>query len=123
MSFPLTFPGNETIQVVQRTAGAASATGRRLPADDGVPVDIVATIDPVPGHILRTLPEGERATLQRIVICNDPTGLLVTGDDEVDQLPSHVFYGGWRWEVRSVARYTGGILPHVEARIMRVEQD
>ncbi len=112
------FKGSETYTYIRRTA-VEVANGRERAVDGPESARQWGTFDPLPGDLVRTLPEGERRRKQRYLITEAE---LQASDDETGQLGDIVIYAGERWEVRDIMPYRGGILPHYEVRIMRVEQ-
>jgi len=76
-----------------------------------------ATRDPVPGDVLMTLPEGDRAGSNMIIITETE---LRTGSDNQGWLPDYVMADGEVWEVREVQHFPRRI-PHYEARVMRLK--
>lgn len=75
------------------------------------------TRDPVPGFTLSTLPEGERIDAVWLIITETD---LRAGDDNRNILPDYVLLDGDTWEVRASQKFPR-VIPHYEARIMRIK--
>lgn len=106
--------GEITIEVRQ-VFGAYGAKGR-WETTRGAPFPIRATVNPVPGDVLASLPEGERVGRQYRVLTNDVD--LRPADDETGLAGDEVFYEGHWYEVRDRQVYPT-VIPHSEYRVRR----
>lgn len=82
-----------------------------------VELDFVGTRDSVPYQTMILLPEGERASASLIILTETP---LRAGEEETGVLPDRVRLDGLVWEVRDAQKYPR-VIPHYEARIMRIK--
>lgn len=111
--------GGERITVIQRGSGSRDKAGRyRIDPNSVVEIENVkGTINPVPGEVLETLPEGERQGNQRRLI----TKFEIRGPSEKTGYPGdHIIWEGKRWEVRDVQTYRR-VFPHLEARVREID--
>jgi hypothetical protein len=106
--------GEITVQAVRRTK--ANVNGRWV-MTRGEPFTWRATINPVPGDILATLPEGERLGRQYRALSDDVA--LYPPDEETGYPGDLVLFDGGVYEVRDRANYPT-IIPHQELRIRRL---
>ena len=112
------FVGAETITVIRREPGTRDRLGRYTIGSEEVVEGVLATVNPVPGRVLETLPEGEREGDQRRVI----TEYELRAPDEDLGIPGdHIIYEGRRYEVRDVQVYRQ-VIPHLEVRARRISQ-
>lgn len=109
------FVGAESITVIRREAGYRDRRGRYF-AGARTEQTILATVNPIPGRVLETLPEGEREGDQRRVITK--FNLRAT-DEDLGTLGDIVVYEGREFEVRDVQIYRK-VIPHLEARVRRL---
>ena len=106
------FVGAETITVIEQELVGEDLRGRPQ-VEYEVVEGIRATVNPVPGYVLATLPEGERGSHQRRVITKYE---LSPYSDRKNTLASLVVYEGEVYEVRDIQSYRK-IIPHLSARV------
>lgn len=106
--------GEQLIQAQRRTKALVS--GRYVHAR-GTAFAWRATVNPVPGDVLATLPEGERTGKQYRVLSDDVD--LYPPDQETGYPGDLVLYEGEVYEVRDRAVYRT-VIPHQELRIRRL---
>lgn len=110
------FVGAEPITVIQRAPGARNRLGQYIVGAETVTNGVLATVNPVPGKVLETLPQGEREGDQRRVI----TEFELRAPNETTGYPGdHIIYEGDRFEVRDVQVYRQ-VIPHLEVRVRRI---
>lgn len=110
------FVGAEPITVILRSPGTRDRLGRYGDIVEEVVEGVMATVNPVPGRVLETLPEGEREGDQRRII----TEFELRSPDEDSGIPGdHIVYEGRRFEVRDVQVYRQ-VIPHLEVRARRI---
>jgi hypothetical protein len=109
--------GQETITLRRVGAGSRGADGRW---SDGVAVDtsIAASVQPLGGRELATLPEGERHSDQIKVYT---TTEIRTGSQHDGTTADRLVVDGIVYEVRAVEQQRA-ILPHYKARAVRVKE-
>ena len=117
--------GKQTITRIRRAYQEAGNTngigpdGRPLTASaelSETPLQILATVNPIPGKEILTLPEGERQHGQ--MRCLTEEDIRPVDDDEFE-LGDHIIYKNQRWEVRDTQVYDR-VIPHHASRIRRV---
>lgn len=107
------FVGAEPITVIKRSPGKRDRRGRYFVGPTETFEGILATVNPVPGRVMETLPEGERTGDQRRVIID----FDVKAPDEDTGYPGdHIIYEGRTFEVRDVQIYRQ-VIPHLELRV------
>lgn len=107
--------GRQAVTVIRRDFAARGLDGR---FEEGSPSTfaITGTVNPVPGDILNTLPEGERVEKQLRLLTDAE---LRTSDDYEQTRGDLVIVRGEIYEVRDVAIYEK-VIRHYEYRIRRV---
>ena len=110
------FVGSEKITVILRSDVVRDRRGRVQDVNEEVVEDVLATVNPVPGEVLETLPEGERSGDQRRVITEFE---LRPPDEETGHPGDHLMYRGTRYEVREVQPYRQ-VIPHLEIRARKI---
>lgn len=111
--------GKQEISVNERANGGREKFGLpSTPTETTIP-GVKATVNPVPGDELQTLPESERAEKNLRVITEYE---LTTFDDYAGTLADHVVIRGERYEVRDVQIYEK-VIPHYEYRVRRVRPE
>jgi hypothetical protein len=111
--------GEERVTIIRRDPGFRDRRGRYQQGPETVIENVKATVNPIPGRILATLPEGEREGDQRRMITKFE---LRTTDEDTGAVGDIVVYEGRRYEVRDVQVYRK-VIPHLEARIRRMPPD
>lgn len=107
--------GKQAITWVDRSGGAYGTDGAWT-GETEVQAEIKATVNPIPGSVLLTLPEGERAEKNLRVLT---TQEMATPDDYDDDSGDHVIVRGERYEIRDVQVYEK-VIPHFEYRVRRI---
>jgi hypothetical protein len=110
------FVGAEPITVIQRAPGTRDRLGTYTPGEETIIEGVLATVNPVPGRVLETLPEGEREGDQRRVITKFE---LRSPNEDTGYPGDHILYEGDRFEVRDVQVYRQ-VIPHLEVRVRRL---
>lgn len=110
--------GVQTVTVTRYTGGSRVTDGYW---DDGATSSftIDATVNPVPGDVLLTLPEGERAEKQLRVLTETE---LYTYNEYDSREADHVTIRGEEYEVRDVQIYEK-VIPHYEYRVRRIRPE
>ena len=85
----------------------------------GTPITISGTVQPVPGSILQTLPEGKRELDLKLLVTDSPLNITdpmtgISGDIIVIE--------GSNWQVESVQPWQNGIMPHHEYLLIRAKE-
>lgn len=110
--------GEEPLQRVRRERAGSDVDSEGYPtAPTETVIDFVGTRDSVPYNVMVLLPEGERASGVLIILTETE---LRAGNEADGTLPDRVILDGQTWEVREVQWYPR-VIPHYEARIMRVK--
>ena len=110
------FVGAEPITVIKRAPGTRDRRGTYTAGAETVIEGVLATVNPVPGRVLETLPEGEREGDQRRVITEFE---LQSPNEDTGYPGDHIIYEGDRFEVRDVQVYRQ-VIPHLEVRVRRL---
>lgn len=113
------FVGIQNITIIRRAPGFRDRRGRYYPGPETVFNNVRATVNPIPGRTLATLPEGEREGDQQRIITEFE---LQTADEDTGTLADIVVYEGRKYEVRDVQVYRR-VIPHLEARVRRMPVD
>lgn len=103
------------LTVTRRTGGSRGIDGR-WDAGSETTFEIHATVNPIPGDVLRTLPEGEAVGKQLRVLTEAE---LNTADDYSGEEGDRIEIRGELYEVRDVQIYEK-VLPHFEYRVRRI---
>lgn len=112
--------GKQSVSVVPRTdVGGRALDGRPTAVTDGAAYTIKATVNPVPGGVLLTLPEGERRSKNLRVLTETE---LNVADDYADIPGDYVVIRGEVYEVRDVQEYEQ-VIPHFEYRVRRLRPE
>lgn len=111
------FVGAEPITVIRRLPGQRDRRGRYSLGGVEIIEGVLATVNPVPGRILETLPMGEREGDQRRVITEFE---LLSPDETTGNPGDHIIYEGRAYEVRDVQVYRQ-VIPHLEVRVRRLK--
>ena len=112
--------GKQGVVVIPRSdAGERGLDGRPVPVSEGLRYEIKATVNPIPGDVLLTLPEGERREKNLRMLTEAE---LNVADDYADIPGDHVVVRGERYEVRDVQEYEK-VIPHFEYRIRRLRPE
>jgi len=111
------FVGMEPILVwATQTSATRGADGRRtvirLPSQA-----LVAVVNPVPGRVLATLPEGERTGDQRRVLCDFD---IASPDEDTRTWGAILEIAGVFYEVRDKQTYRR-VIPHFAYRVRRLD--
>lgn len=109
--------GQESVTKRTYAAGARGTDGRYT-AGAATDSTILASIQPMNGEELATLPEGERHPDQRK--CYTRTALQA-GDIDAGLIADHILVDGIEYEVRQVERQRA-VLPHYKARLVRMKE-
>jgi hypothetical protein len=80
---------------------------------------VSGTVQPVPGSILQTLPEGKRDRDMKLFICDSE--LFITNPD-TGTSGDLVSIEGENWQVDSLQSWSNGILPHYEYILIRAKE-
>ena len=107
----------ESVTMIERSAPTRGSDGRIGPATETRTENVTAALDPVPGDVLAALPEGERNTKQYLIITEYE---LTEGDEDANTFPTRVEYEGELYEVRGPVQKYRRLMPHNDARIVRV---
>lgn len=110
--------GIQSVTVTRYTGGSRGTDGRWDPGATSS-FDIEATVNPVPGDVLLTLPEGERSEKQLRVLTETE---LYTPNDYDGREADRVTVRGEVYEVREVQIYEK-VIPHFEYRVRRVRPE
>lgn len=104
------------ITVLARRRTGEYVRGRWVVAKDAE-FEMRATVNPVPGEVLASLPEGERLGKQYRVLSTDTS--LLPPDEGTGYAGDEVFYDGAWYSVRDRQPYPT-VIPHVEYRVRRL---
>lgn len=113
------FVGAEPITVIRRNGGSVDKKGRISGIEEEVIEDVMATVNPIPGGVLETLPEGDRYGDQRRVITEFE---LRSSNERKGVLADHIVYEGQRYEVREVQPYRQ-VIPYLGARVRAFNEE
>ena len=109
--------GERTYTVTER--GAYTVVNGRMVPGASTTFDIRASIQPVPGRVRETLPEGIREAVQ--LMCY--TRSTLRGPDQGTGLPPHrVTYRGEEYDVADSQPWHDGPLPHFAVALVRAAE-
>lgn len=116
--------GTQPLQYIRRTdlgraTGFGAGAGRSQGVSSTAAVDFEGTVDPLPGYVKQTLPEGEMQEKNLYLLTLTE---LRARDDYGTDASDYVIYQGETYEVMTVQEYSR-VLPHYECRIMRVRPE
>lgn len=106
---------DQTITLIRHTGGEYGLDGR-WEQGTATETEIQATVNPVPGEILATLPEGERIGKQLRVLTRVR---FEVPDEESEEQGDHLLIRGEYYEVRDRAQYDR-VIPHFEYRVRKM---
>lgn len=111
--------GKQSITRIRRAGGLRDLDGRPACPTETVTAGLQATVNPIPGDVLLTLPESERTEKNLRVLIETE---LRAADDYDGTLADHVVIRGEVYEVRDVQIYEK-VIPHFEARVRRLRPE
>lgn len=116
--------GAQPLQYIRRTetgrvSGFGDGAGRSGGATEAAAVEFLGTVDPLPGYVKDTIPEGELLNKNLYLLTLTE---LRPRDDYGAEASDYVLYKGETYEVMTVQEYDR-VLPHYECRIMRVRPE